>query len=74
MSPHIPPLLNARISNQVIHGPFDRAPRGSRKDALAMREVHSLKDIDQTIEEGAKPEFGYGIEIGERLQAAKKDF
>ena len=30
--------------------------------------------IDQkVIEEGAKPEFGYGVEIGERLQAAKKD-
>src|SRR5437762_3016614 len=38
-----------------------------------MREIHSLEDIDETIEEGAEPEFSHRIEIGERLQAAKKN-
>src|SRR5437870_9000969 len=38
-----------------------------------MREIHSLEDIYETIEEGAKPEFGYGIEIVERVHAAKKN-
>jgi hypothetical protein len=38
-----------------------------------MREIHSLEDIDETIEEGAKPKFGYGVEIGERVHAAKKN-
>src|SRR5207245_11554645 len=43
------------------------------KDALAMREVHSLEDIDETIEEGTKSKFGNGVEIGERLHSAKED-
>ena len=38
-----------------------------------MREVHSLEDIDETIEEGTKSKFGNGVEIGERLHSAKED-
>jgi hypothetical protein len=38
-----------------------------------MREIHSLEDINETIEESAKSKFGYGIEIGERVHAAKKN-
>src|SRR5437016_14638546 len=38
-----------------------------------MRKIHSLEDIDQTIEERAKPKFGYRVEVGERLHAAKKN-
>ena len=37
-----------------------------------MREIHSLENIDETIEERAESELGYGVEIGERLHAAKK--
>src|SRR3981081_4234110 len=73
MSPVLPQLLYTGISNQVVHRPFDRAPRRSGEDALAMREIHSLEDIDETIEERTKPKFGYGVEIGERLHSAKKD-
>src|SRR5256884_5274949 len=73
MLSRFPPLLNARISNQIAHRPLDRAPRRSRQDALAMREIHSLEDIDEAIEEGAKPKFGYGVEVGERVHAAKKN-
>src|SRR5205823_11954553 len=43
------------------------------QDALAMREIHPLEDIYEPIEERAKPEFGYRVEIGERLHAAKKN-
>src|SRR3981081_1493687 len=73
MSPVLPQLLYTGISNQVVHRPFDRAPRRSGEDALAMREIHSLEDIDEAIEERAKPKFGYGVEIGERLQPGKKN-
>ena len=38
-----------------------------------MREIHSLEDVDETIEERAKPKFGYGVEIGERVHTAKKN-
>ena len=38
-----------------------------------MREIHSLEDIYETIEERAKPKFGYRVEIGERVHAAKKN-
>src|SRR6266699_517046 len=73
MSPGFPPLLNTRISNQIAHRPLDRAPRRFCQDALAMREIHSLEDIDETIEERAESEFGDSIEIGERAHPAKKN-
>ena len=38
-----------------------------------MREIHSLEDIYEAIEEGAKPKFRYGVEVGERVHAAKKN-
>src|SRR5438552_19172087 len=38
-----------------------------------MREIHSLEDIYETIEERAKPKFGYRVEIGERVHATKKN-
>ena len=38
-----------------------------------MREIHSLEDIYEAIEERTKPKFGYRVEIGERMHAAKKN-
>src|SRR5438876_7433155 len=38
-----------------------------------MREIHSLEDIYEAIEERAKSKFGDRVEIGERLHTAKKN-
>ncbi len=38
-----------------------------------MREIHSLEDIYEAIEERTKPKFGYRVEIGQRMHAAKKN-
>src|SRR6266700_1373681 len=38
-----------------------------------MREIHSLENIYETIEKRTKSKFGYRIEIGERVHAAKKN-
>src|SRR5436190_23617979 len=38
-----------------------------------MREIHSLEDIDKTIEERAESELGYCIEFGKRVHAPKKN-
>ena len=38
-----------------------------------MREIHSLKHIEKTIEERAKSKLGDGVEIIERAHAAKKN-
>jgi hypothetical protein len=38
-----------------------------------MGEIHSFEVVYETVEEGAKPELRHGIEIGERLYAAKKN-
>ena len=38
-----------------------------------MREIHPLENIDETIEERAESELGYGVETGERVHAAKKN-
>src|SRR6266566_3242683 len=73
MSASFPPLLHAGISNQIAHRPLDRPPRRSRQDALAMREIHSLEDVDKAIEERAKSEFGDRVEIGERAHTTKKN-
>ena len=36
-----------------------------------MREIHCLEIFEEPIQEGAKPEFGNGVEVIERLHAAK---
>src|SRR4051812_29206647 len=38
-----------------------------------MREIHSLENIEKTVEEGAESKLGYGVEIVERMRAAQKD-
>ena len=38
-----------------------------------MREIHSFEDVDEAIEERAKPEFGDSVEIGERVHTAEKN-
>src|SRR5215469_18574149 len=73
MLSRFPPLLYTRVINQIAHRPLDRAPGRLGQDALAMREIHSFKNIEQTIKECAEPKFGDSVEIGERMCAAQKN-
>src|SRR6266480_5938515 len=73
MSSLSPPLLYAGIGNEIAQRPLDLAPCRCREYAVAMGEIHCFEVVDETIEERAEPEFRHRIEIGERLDAAKKN-
>src|SRR6266700_1589935 len=73
MSSLSPPLLYAGIGNKIAQRPLDLAPCRCREYAVAMGEIHCFKVVEETVEERAEPEFRDRIEIGERLDAAKKN-
>src|SRR5581483_1773246 len=68
-----PPLLQARIPEQIFHRPVDLAPQLIGQDVLLVGEVHRLKILEETIEERAEPDLLNRIEVFKRLQAAEKN-
>src|SRR5215475_9519862 len=73
MSSRLPPLLDAWIGNHVTHRSLNLTPQRRIEHAVAMREKHCLEILEEAIEEGTKPKFGYGIQILERLNTAQID-
>src|SRR5262249_1321506 len=73
MSPRLPPLLQTGIRDKIGHRPFDLVPRRRGEHAVAMREIHRLKILEEPIKEGAEPEFRNSVEIIERVQAPQKN-
>src|SRR5947207_5254827 len=71
MTSSFPPLLQARISNHIAQRSLDCSPRRISQHSRAVREIHSLENIWQTMEECAESEFGDWVEVAERVQAAQ---
>src|SRR6266852_2466832 len=69
----LPPLLYAGVDNQIAQRPLHFGPRRCHEYAVAMSEVHCFEVIQEGVEERAEPEFRDRIEIGERLDSAKKN-
>jgi hypothetical protein len=60
MSSRGPPLLQARISDEIGDGPLDLAPRRRREHAVAMREIHCLKVLKEPLKKALNLTFETG--------------